>query len=92
MGGDQRWKAYTFVRNVYDLWLPGHFEKICSVIDKLPSEWNLDITNADLESARSGLSQQLESYNIMDSPAIPDSQLVTPENTVQDGPSMKKKK
>lgn len=33
--GDQRWKAYKFVKNVYDLWLPKYFERICSVIDML---------------------------------------------------------
>lgn len=94
--GDQRWKAYTFVRNVYDLWLPEHFQRICSVVDMLPSEWNLTVTDAELDSARSGLSQQLGDYNIIDKRVIPDSQpttqLVTPENTVQDEPSRKKNK
>ncbi|KAF2817510.1 uncharacterized protein BDZ99DRAFT_513751 [Mytilinidion resinicola] len=37
--GDQRWKAYTFVRNIYDLWLPEHFKKICSAIDMLPAKF-----------------------------------------------------
>ena len=26
--GDQRWKAYKFVKNVYDLWLPKHFVRL----------------------------------------------------------------
>jgi hypothetical protein len=33
--GDQRWKAYKPVWNVYDLWLPRHFKRICSAIDML---------------------------------------------------------
>jgi hypothetical protein len=35
---NSRWAAYTFVRNVYDLWLPEHFSRICSVIDLLPAD------------------------------------------------------
>jgi hypothetical protein len=34
--GDERWTAYRFVKNIYDLWLPEHFKRICSVIDMLP--------------------------------------------------------
>jgi hypothetical protein len=40
--GDQRWKAYKFVKNVYDLWLPRHFERLCTVIDMLPEVWDAD--------------------------------------------------
>lgn len=36
--GDQRWKAYKFVRNIYDVWVPRHFERICSAIDMLPDD------------------------------------------------------
>jgi len=28
-----KWTAYTFTKNVYDLWMPMHFRRICSVID-----------------------------------------------------------
>jgi hypothetical protein len=33
--GDQRRKAYKFVTNVYDLWLPKHLERLCTVVDML---------------------------------------------------------
>jgi len=32
-GGIDKWTAYTFTRNIYDLWMPGHLKRICSAID-----------------------------------------------------------
>lgn len=57
--GDQRWKAYKFIKNVYDLWLPKHFERICSVIDMLPTDLSFDISEQDSAAPRPGPSQQL---------------------------------
>ena len=54
---DQRWTAYNFVKNVYDLWLPKHFEKICSAVDALPADLSFDVSEENLASSRSGLSQ-----------------------------------
>jgi len=34
-GGKEKWTAYRFTKNVYDVWMPTHFAKICSVIDEL---------------------------------------------------------
>lgn len=34
--------AYKSVRNVYDLWVPEHFKRICSVIDSLPADSDFD--------------------------------------------------
>ena len=96
--GDQRWKAYTFVRNVYDSWLPKHFERICSVIDMLPADLNFDVSEHDQElaSSRSGLSQQLEDSNSAVGRLIPESQPsvqpITPDTTIQTGSSKPKKK
>lgn len=39
---DHRWTAWNFVRNVYDDWVPGHYQKICAAIDLLPDEWPLE--------------------------------------------------
>ncbi|OCK74472.1 hypothetical protein K432DRAFT_257283, partial [Lepidopterella palustris CBS 459.81] len=36
--GDERWTAYSFVKNVYDLWLPEQYKRISSVIDMLPAD------------------------------------------------------
>lgn len=35
--GDEKWTAYKFVKNVYDIWMPIQHKRICSVIDGLPS-------------------------------------------------------
>ncbi|KAF2245059.1 hypothetical protein BU26DRAFT_508410 [Trematosphaeria pertusa] len=77
--GDQRWKAYKFVRNVYDLWLPKHFERICFVIDMLPADLNSDVSEQDLASSRLGLSQQLEDYSFVDEGIIPNSRKSSPQ-------------
>jgi hypothetical protein len=34
--GRERWTAYQFTKNLYDLWMPEHFKMICSAIDQLP--------------------------------------------------------
>ncbi|KAK3366610.1 hypothetical protein B0T24DRAFT_722625 [Lasiosphaeria ovina] len=54
--GREKWTAYRFVKNVYAIWVPAHHEKICSAIDQLPS--NLDIEVPPLSGA-AGLSQDL---------------------------------
>lgn len=63
--GDQRWTAYNFVKNVYDLWLPDHFKRICSAIDRLPADLNFDdhylkqlqSSGTNPDSSRSGMRQ-----------------------------------
>lgn len=88
--GDNRWTAYTLVRNVYDLWLPEHFSRICSAIDMLPAGLNfevfekseLQIQDPELASSRSGLSQHVENYDLDDEQVVPDNQPVTPDTTI----------
>ena len=36
-GENDRWTAYQFTKNVYDKWMPKHYENICSAINQLPS-------------------------------------------------------
>lgn len=102
--GDQRWKAYTFVRNVYDLWLPEHFQRICSVIDKLPAGLNFEFSDQseplfldqERASSHSGLSQRLEDYSLVGERVIPDSQpsvpQITPDTTTRTESSNHKRK
>jgi hypothetical protein len=52
--GDQRWKAYKFVRNVYDLWLPKHFERICSAIDMLTFDLSPEGSERDVSPSPVG--------------------------------------
>ncbi|KAF2245184.1 hypothetical protein BU26DRAFT_386315, partial [Trematosphaeria pertusa] len=100
----KRWTAYTFVRNVYDIWLPEHFKRICSAIDMLPAGLNFEVSDQpepqfpDLEraSSRSGLSQRFEDYRLADEGAIPDSQpsvqQITPDTTIHSESSNFKRK
>ncbi|KAH7016318.1 uncharacterized protein B0I36DRAFT_227755, partial [Microdochium trichocladiopsis] len=55
LDGKEKWTAYRFTRNVYDVWMPKHFERICSAIDQLPSKLDFDV----LSLPETGLSQGL---------------------------------
>jgi hypothetical protein len=57
LDGREKWTAYKFTKNVYDIWMPTHLKRICSVIDNLPPD-------IDFEVGESGLSQGLESYQL----------------------------
>ncbi|KAI0407507.1 hypothetical protein F4802DRAFT_554132 [Xylaria palmicola] len=57
LDGKEKWTAYQFTKNVYDTWMPDHFERICSAIDQLPSKVDFDIQTL---SESTGLSQGLE--------------------------------
>ncbi|PHH67711.1 hypothetical protein CDD82_1181 [Ophiocordyceps australis] len=41
LDGKEKWTAYQFTKNVYDIWMPKHFKDICSAIDQLPSDFGL---------------------------------------------------
>lgn len=43
--GKEKWTAYKFVKNVYDIWMPTHFKRICSVIDELPADLQFDLSS-----------------------------------------------
>lgn len=36
LDGKDKWTAYKFTRNVYDIFVPIHLKRICSVVDQLP--------------------------------------------------------
>lgn len=42
-GENDRWTAYQFTKNVYDKWMPKHYENICSAINQLPSDLEFDV-------------------------------------------------
>ncbi|KAI4599609.1 hypothetical protein KJ359_001706 [Pestalotiopsis sp. 9143b] len=58
LDGKDKWSAYRFTKNIYDIWMPEHFKKICSAIDDLPSDLNFEVPAL---SESTGLSQHLES-------------------------------
>jgi hypothetical protein len=37
LDGKEKWTAYKFTKNVYDIWMPGFLKRICFAIDQLPS-------------------------------------------------------
>lgn len=69
LDGKEKWTAYRFTKNIYELWMPSHFKRICSAIDQLPSD--LDFDNPSLPST--GLSQDLRSQHLAQSDADLDS-------------------
>jgi len=36
LDGKEKWTAYKFTKNVYDIWMPTHLKRIYSIIDDLP--------------------------------------------------------
>ena len=63
--GKDKWTSYKFTKNVYDIWMPTHLKRICSVIDKLPSDLKFEVSQQS-EPGESGLSQGLESHYLSD--------------------------
>ncbi|KAI9676667.1 MAG: hypothetical protein M1829_002985 [Trizodia sp. TS-e1964] len=61
--GRDKWTAYKFTKNVYDIWMPAHFKRICSVIDELPPDINFDVSRLQSSEA-SGLSQVFDNQNL----------------------------
>ncbi|KAI5925586.1 hypothetical protein F4810DRAFT_659194 [Camillea tinctor] len=61
LNGKEKWTAYRFTKNIYDVWVPDHFKRICSAIDQLPSKVDFD---APALSESTGLSQDLESHHL----------------------------
>jgi hypothetical protein len=61
LDGKDKWTAYKFTKNVYDVWMPTHLKRICSVIDQLPRDLNFEVSQgSELQFAEaSGLSQEL---------------------------------
>ncbi|KAL5432966.1 hypothetical protein PMIN06_011834 [Paraphaeosphaeria minitans] len=100
----KRWTAYNFVRNVYDLWVPNHFKRICSAINMLPASLNFEVSDhsktqspdQELSSSCSGPSQRLEDDCLADeglmSDSQPSTQLVTTNRTIQSKSSKSKRR
>ncbi|KAF5617076.1 hypothetical protein F52700_12718 [Fusarium sp. NRRL 52700] len=59
LDGKDKWTAYCIIRNIYDIWMPAHFTRICSAIDKLPSHLDFNIPSL----VETGLSQEFESHH-----------------------------
>jgi hypothetical protein len=63
LDGKEKWTAYRFTKNVYDIWMPAHFKRICSAIDKIPQDLDFSVP----ELSQGGLAQELESHHLAES-------------------------
>ncbi|KAH8797828.1 hypothetical protein F5884DRAFT_635911, partial [Xylogone sp. PMI_703] len=63
LDGREKRTAYKFTKNVYDIWMPMHFKRICSVVDSIPPGISFEVLQQS-EPAESGLSQGLESHHL----------------------------
>ncbi|KAI1451822.1 hypothetical protein F4805DRAFT_471344 [Annulohypoxylon moriforme] len=70
LDGKEKWTAYKFTKNVYDIWMLNHFKRLCSAIDQIPAD--LDFSVPQL-SQIFGLSEDLQRHNLSGS-SQPDSQ------------------
>lgn len=63
LDGKEKWTSYCFIENLYELWVPSHFQRLCSAIDQLSLELNLD----DLSLPSTGLPQGKQSLDLTES-------------------------
>jgi hypothetical protein len=59
LDGKDKWTAYQFTKNIYDIWMPEHFKRICSAIDELPPAIDFDVPAL---SASTGISHDFENH------------------------------
>ncbi|KAA6413764.1 MAG: hypothetical protein FRX48_02125 [Lasallia pustulata] len=50
--GKDRWAAYKFTKNVYNLWMQIHLKRICSAIDELSPDLDLGVALCDSLTSR----------------------------------------
>ncbi|KLJ05432.1 hypothetical protein EMPG_11078 [Blastomyces silverae] len=62
LDGKEKWTAYRFTKNVYDIWMPTHLKRICSAIDQIPSDLDFGVLQSDLQFPSTS-----ESFNKNDS-------------------------
>ena len=44
--GEEKWTAYKFTKNVYEIWMPILHEKMCSAINDLPAGISFDLSQS----------------------------------------------
>ncbi|MCJ1468805.1 hypothetical protein MMC07_007435 [Pseudocyphellaria aurata] len=62
--GKEKWSTYKFTKNVYDVWMPTHLQRICSAIDQLPSSVDFEVSEGSgvqPEEEATGLLQDMGS-------------------------------
>jgi hypothetical protein len=61
LNGKEKWTAYKFTKNVYNIWMPTHLNRICSAIDDLPLDFKVLLQS---EAGESRLSQDLQGHHL----------------------------
>jgi hypothetical protein len=61
--GKEKWTAYKFTKNVYEIWMLIHLKRIYSVIDELPADINFEVSELPSSKA-SGLSQVFDDQSL----------------------------
>ena len=69
LDGKDKWTAYKFTKNVYEIWMPKHFKRICSAVDAFPPGVSFDISQqSELNfPEQSGLSQDFGAHSLAQS-------------------------
>lgn len=66
LNGKDEWVVCKFSKYVYDVWMPSHLKRMCTVIEQMPPDLNLDVSQgSDLQSTEAlGLSQEWISLSV----------------------------
>jgi len=65
LDGRDKWTAYKFTKNVYNIWMPLHIKRICSAIDDLPPDIDFDLSqSASFSQSEPQSSQQSNAESI----------------------------
>ncbi|KAK4137345.1 hypothetical protein BT67DRAFT_438617 [Trichocladium antarcticum] len=91
LDGKEKWAAYRFTKNVYDMWMPAHFANICSAIDQLPPNLDFDDPPHSDDPMQSGACSASADEQGGGQSSIAAQQAVTP-NTLLGGVAAKRRK
>lgn len=80
--GKEKWTAYKFTRNVYDIFFPIHLDRICAAVDQLPDPEVFLVEplsqQSNAESFGHDDSHSTPSYSQDSAPRLPSSQTSEP--------------
>lgn len=85
LDGRDKWTAYKFTKSIYNVWMPKHFERICSAVDQIPKDINFEVSqSSELRFSEStGFSQQMESSALAETKSqLEELQEITPDTSV----------
>lgn len=76
--GKDKWNAYKFTKNVYDIWMPIHYKRICSAIDELPSGIKFNLSQSSSQSSQLSNAELSMPKEANSQSSVASSQEVTP--------------